>query len=86
MRNIIFSFFAVPPSHNYISDNPKQLFFYDIFSLNASFRCISKLGYYQFFFFCSCLNDDDDVDDNTIDDNDDDNDNNNNENNNSIHF
>ena len=35
---IIFSFFTVPPSHNYILDHSKQLFFNDISSLNASFR------------------------------------------------
>ena len=44
--NIIFSFFAVPPSLNYIFNHSKQLFFYNISSLNASFRRISKLGYY----------------------------------------
>ena len=44
--NIIFSFFAVPPSHNYILDHSKQLFFYNISSLNASFRRVSKLSYY----------------------------------------
>ena len=48
LRNIIFSFFAVPPSHNYILDHSKQLFFYNISSLNASFRRVSKLGYYRF--------------------------------------
>ena len=36
--NIIFSFFAVPPSQNYIFDHSKQLFFYNISSLNASFQ------------------------------------------------
>ena len=46
IRNIIFSFFAVPPSQNYIFDHSKQLFFYKISSLNASFRRFSKLGYY----------------------------------------
>ena len=46
-RNIIFSFFAVPPSQNYILDHSKQLFFYNISSLNASFRQVSKLGYYR---------------------------------------
>ena len=29
------NFFAVPPSHTYILGHPKQLFFYDISSLNA---------------------------------------------------
>ena len=43
--NIIFSFFAVPPPHNYILDHSKQLFFYN-FSLNASFQRVSKLGCY----------------------------------------
>ena len=46
-RNIIFSFFAVPPSHNYIFDHSKQLFFYNISSLNTSFGRASKLGYYR---------------------------------------
>ena len=46
IRNTIFSFFAVPPSHNYIFDDFKQLFFYNISSLNGSFRHVSKLGYY----------------------------------------
>ena len=44
--NIIFTFFAVPPQ-NYILDHSKQLLFYNISSLNASFRRVSKLGYYQ---------------------------------------
>ena len=47
IRNIIFSFFAVPPSQNYILDHSKQLFLYNISSLNASFRRVSKLGYYH---------------------------------------
>ena len=51
IRNIIFSFFAVPPSHDYIFDHSKQLFFYNISSLNASFRRVSKLGYYLIFFY-----------------------------------
>ena len=46
IRNIFISFFAVPPSHTYILGHPKQLFFYNISSLNASFRRDSKLGYY----------------------------------------
>ena len=47
VRNIFCLFFAVPPSHTYILGHPKQLFFYNISSLNASFRHDSKLGYYQ---------------------------------------
>ena len=42
IRNIIFSFFTAPPSHNYILDHSKQLFFYNISSLNASFRRVSN--------------------------------------------
>ena len=41
------SFFGVAPSHTYILDQDKQLFFYNFSPLNASLRLDSKLGNYQ---------------------------------------